>query len=55
MVSIEMKNEYGVYKIECEEDYVNIYELADHLIKPMLLAAGFHPNNVTELFGGTDE
>jgi hypothetical protein len=49
------KDKYGnTYTVEsqCVE---TIFDLVDMLIKPMLLAAGFHPESVAEALGDEEK
>ena len=48
MTSIEFENEYGRYTISMEEDIVQIDNVMQELVKPLLLAAGFQPESVSE-------
>lgn len=39
------------FVIEHAEDCMNIWELTETTIRPLLLAAGFHPNTIAEVLG----
>lgn len=46
----EVRN-YPTVEISCESNDLTIGEVIELLVKPALLAWGFHPNNVDEYFG----
>ena len=48
-MKIEIENKSGRYLWESQHDDFDIYTLAEH-IKGLLVSAGFHPNNVDEIF-----
>lgn len=50
MTKIELTTRYGKASIEVEEDDLNIDHLFEHLIEPLLLASGYHPNTIEGLF-----
>jgi hypothetical protein len=50
MTKITMETCYGVVTVEVPEDNLNISQVRDDLLKPLLLATGYHPDNVDELF-----
>lgn len=39
---ITFKNQYGTYSIEIPDDDLDIKEVAEKLLVPVLLAAGYH-------------
>jgi len=39
------------YVVEHAEDCMDIYELLETTIRPLLLAAGFQPKTLNEVFG----
>ena len=47
-MKIVLENENGIYTIESKDIYMHINEHFNHLIIPVLLAAGFSPNNIKE-------
>lgn len=55
MVKLEFTDSYGsVFTIKQESDIVYYPDIIDSLIKPVFLAAGFHPKTV-DLYGGEEE
>jgi len=50
MTKITLETQYGSYSIETVQDNLNIEQMRDDLLSPLLLAAGFHWRNVDELF-----
>jgi Tat protein secretion system quality control protein TatD with DNase activity len=48
-MKIEIENKSGKYTWESSHDDYDIYTLAEH-IKGLLVSAGFHPENVDEIF-----
>ena len=48
--SVTLKTEYGDYSVSVKKTGLDIHEVMDELIKPLLLAAGYHPNNINDYF-----
>ena len=42
------------YIVSADRWDMSLNEVMDDLIKPLLLAAGFHPGNIEEYFNGED-
>ena len=52
---ISYTNKFGsTFTVEAQCDDT-IFAIVDELIKPLLLAAGFHPKSVAEAFGEEEE
>ena len=51
VTSIVLMNQFGQYSITSYDDVDNITDFKDLILEPLLLAMGYHPNNVNELFG----
>ena len=49
-IILEQPSYKKVVTIETEADDLTITDIRDELLIPALLAVGFHPNNVQELF-----
>lgn len=49
MTSITFKNCYTSVTIEVEKDDMSIKEVLEDLIKPVLLGATYHQNNVDDI------
>lgn len=49
--SITLQDPYGTYTVNLrsESDH-NVWDLVDKLFKPCLIAAGYHPSTVEEVF-----
>lgn len=43
------------YSISTDIDDLNLDQVRDEILIPLLLAAGFHPSNVNDLFFDDDE
>jgi hypothetical protein len=54
MTRIELKTKYGSYIVEVNEDDLDIYEVVEQLVVPVLTAAGYAPDNVREALGGEE-
>ena len=39
-------------EVTVRADVVSITDMVEYLVKPVLLAVGFHPKNVDEVLGG---
>jgi len=58
---ITLENENGEYSVAVNNVQMNIDGLIDDIIRPMLLAAGYHPGGVAKLYslvepeGGVDD
>ena len=48
MTSIEFENEFGRYTIIIEEDIEKLQDVMQELVKPVLLAVGYQPENINE-------
>jgi len=48
------KKESRIYSVEFSEAYMNIYELKDNLIIPLLRAAKFADESISRLFNYDD-
>ena len=53
--TLTLQNCDGTYTIEVPKEDLNIESVVDELIKPVLLAAGYHSKNVEEVFNGESE
>lgn len=51
MSKITFEDEHGVYAVEVRKEGMTIVAVIDDLIKPVLLAAGYHPENVADTLG----
>lgn len=49
--TLTLENEYGTYTISVNKTDMPIYEVMDELVEKVLLAAGYHINNVNEVLG----
>lgn len=54
MTSVTLTNEFGRYEIHSTQACDDIWEVADNLIIPLLLAAGYQRETINELFEGSD-
>ena len=54
MTSITLYNQYGDYTISLNEDDLNMDDMFSELIKPLLLAAGYQPENIDEYLSQVD-
>lgn len=50
-----MTDTNGTYTIETNEEYVELGDVIEMLIKPVLLAATFHPNSIEKYIPSTEE
>ena len=48
MTSITFYSQYGEYSITVNKDDMNMEEIMGELVRPLLLAAGFQPENISE-------
>lgn len=47
--TVTLVNENGVYTATVYETELTIEELVGNVFRPVLLAAGYHPNNVADI------
>jgi len=50
-----LESEYGKISIEVPHRNMDIDTMWDELIRPLLLAAGYHPDTIDRLLRGDDE
>ena len=55
MTTIILSNENGDYMISNNATCMSIDHVRDCLLEPLLLAAGYHPSNINDLFNMTYE
>ena len=48
MPKITFENRHGIYSIEHYEEIETLDDVFEMLIQPVLIAAGFHPDNIKE-------
>jgi len=48
--SISIENQYGKYTIETNKVDLDIHTMIEELIKPVLLACGYHSKMIEEIF-----
>jgi hypothetical protein len=48
---IQFTNCYGTYSIEMNDTDMDIDDVVINLVKPLLLAVGYHPNSVADALG----
>lgn len=48
---IQLKHYDHIYTIELNRTVATLSDMIDELVKPLLLAAGFHPDTVEDLLG----
>jgi hypothetical protein len=51
MTKITLENRDGKYTVEVSDELVTISDVIDDLIRPVLLAAGFHNDTIDEYLG----
>lgn len=49
--TLTLENEYGTYTISINKQDMSIDEVVEELVEKVLLAAGYHINNVNEALG----
>ena len=49
---ITLENEDGVYSVETFKADMTVSEVMDDLVRPVLLAAGYHPDSIARYFEG---
>ena len=52
---LELRNPDGHYVVEVLSEDLTMDDLVEGLIKPLLLAAGYHPRTVDDAFAGDEE
>ena len=50
MTSITIKNEYGEYTIEVNQDDMSISDIIENLVEPCLKATGYSTDVINEYF-----
>jgi len=48
--ALTLTNEFGSYSVTVNDDGLTMPVLIQRLVKPVLLAAGYHPNTVDKYF-----
>jgi len=46
MMSIVLTDSNGTYTVKLDREFVTLEEYIELLVKPVLLAAGFHPDSI---------
>lgn len=46
-----LTTQYGEVSVELNKVYLNIYDLVEEVIKPVLLASGYAPRTIALAFG----
>jgi hypothetical protein len=49
-MKITLESEYGKYEIEVPGNDLDVNDVVESLLKPVMLAAGYHPDNVNDVF-----
>ena len=51
ITEMTLKNENGEYSVKVDEYSMTLADMYEYVIKPLLLAAGYHPNTIDAVFG----
>lgn len=48
MTKLTLENKDGVYSVQLDRMCMNIHDVMQEIVGPVLLAAGYHPDHINE-------